>query len=114
MKTSCAGCRPRRCRDCGAAGSSTSFMRCCCRVGRYSISSGSRTGALPWGVHGMFNVEAPVSTTRVGRRAYTVTRIDNVLHDPEAVTALALGQTYHQDPGNFYPGIRAVVPKFFG
>jgi len=62
----------------------------------------------------MFNVEAPVSTTRVGRRAYTVTRIDNVLHDPEAVTALALGQTYHQDPGNFYPGIRAVVPKFFG
>jgi hypothetical protein len=61
----------------------------------------------------MFNDEATVSTTRVGRTAYAVTRIDNVLLDPQAITALALGQTYHQDPGNFYPGMRAVVPESF-
>jgi len=62
----------------------------------------------------MFNVEAPVSTTRVGSRAYAVIRIDNALLNPSLIAAQGFAQTYSQDPGNFYPGIRSAVPDSFG
>lgn len=60
-----------------------------------------------------FNDHCSVVITHVGRREIPVTRIDNVLRNPEEVAALGFDQSYSGDPDNFYPGMRAPVPESF-
>ncbi len=60
-----------------------------------------------------FNNDAEVKLVHVGRRGIRVSRIDNVLHDPEGVAALGFAQSYSKDPSNLYPGMRAPIPKSF-
>ena len=60
-----------------------------------------------------FNDNAQVKLARIGRRAIAVSMIDNVLHDPEGVAALGFAQSYAQDRGNLYPGVRAAMPESF-
>jgi len=61
----------------------------------------------------VFNPSAKVTHTPVGRGRSAVTRIDQVLLDPERIAAMGLAQSYAQDPSNFYPGIRAAAPESF-
>jgi hypothetical protein len=56
-----------------------------------------------------FNDDAEVTVLHIGRCGIAVTRIDNVLHDPHAVAALGFEQSYVEDRGNLYPGLRAPV-----
>lgn len=60
-----------------------------------------------------FNHNAEVELVRIGRRGIEVSVIDNVLHDPEDAAALGFAQSYTQDPGNLYPGVRAAMPENF-
>jgi hypothetical protein len=60
-----------------------------------------------------FNADAEVKLAHIGRRGFAVCRIDNVLHDPDAVAALAFAQSYAEDRSNLYPGMRAPVPGSF-
>ena len=56
-----------------------------------------------------FNDDAQVTLLHIGRRGIAVTRIDNVLHDPQGIAALGFEQSYTEDRGNFYPGLRAPI-----
>ena len=60
-----------------------------------------------------FNHNAEVKLVRIGRRGIKVSVIDNVLHDPEGVAALGFAQSYAEDHGNLYPGLRAAMPDSF-
>lgn len=60
-----------------------------------------------------FNDRAEAKLTRIGRRGIAVARIDNVLRDPESVAALGFAQSYAEDRGNLYPGLRAAMPESF-
>jgi hypothetical protein len=60
-----------------------------------------------------FNSHAVVKQARIGRGGITVTSIGEVLEDPEGVAALGFAQSYAEDRGNFYPGVRAPVPREF-
>jgi hypothetical protein len=60
-----------------------------------------------------FNHNADVELVRIGRRGIKVSVIDNVLRDPEGVAALGLAQSYVEDRGNLYPGLRAAMPESF-
>lgn len=60
-----------------------------------------------------FNDNAQVTLTHVGRRAIAVSRIENVLRDPEGVAALGFAQSYAEDRSNLYPGMRAAMPQSF-
>jgi hypothetical protein len=60
-----------------------------------------------------FNDNAAVELVRIGRSGIKVSAIDDVLCDPEGVAAVGLAQSYSQDPGNLYPGVRAAVPENF-
>jgi hypothetical protein len=60
-----------------------------------------------------FNDNAEVELVRVGRRGIKVSVIDNVLRDPEGVAALGFVQSYAEDRGNLYPGMRAAMPEGF-
>jgi hypothetical protein len=60
-----------------------------------------------------FNSDAQVKLAHIGRRGIAVTMIDNVLEDPEGVAALGFAQSYAEDPGNLYPGVRAAMPESF-
>lgn len=60
-----------------------------------------------------FNHRAEAKLTRIGRREIAVTRIDNVLCDPQSVAALGFAQPYAEDRGNLYPGLRAAMPESF-
>lgn len=60
-----------------------------------------------------FNDDAEVKLLHIGRRGIAVTRIDNVLHDPQGVAALGFEQSYVEDRGNLYPGLRAPIPASF-
>jgi len=60
-----------------------------------------------------FNDNAAVTLARIGRRGIAVIMIDNVLHDPQSVAALGFAQSYAQDHGNLYPGVRAPMPESF-
>jgi Family of unknown function (DUF6445) len=57
-----------------------------------------------------FNDDAEVKLLHIGRRGIAVTRIDNVLHDPQGVAALGFEQSYVEDRSNLYPGLRATIP----
>jgi hypothetical protein len=72
------------------------------------MSDGSHDAALF-----AFNDNAQVKLARIGRSAIAVSMIDNVLHDPEGVAALGFAQSYAQDRGNLYPGLRAPMPEGF-
>jgi hypothetical protein len=50
-----------------------------------------------------FNDDAEVKLLHIGRRGIAVTRIDNVLHDPQGVAALGFEQPYVEDPATFTP-----------
>lgn len=67
------------------------------------------TGAQPF----LFNPNAEVTQTPIGRGQVGVTRIDDVLQDPEAIAAAGCAQSYAKDPNNFYPGLRAPMPEDF-
>jgi hypothetical protein len=60
-----------------------------------------------------FNVDAEVRLARIGRRGIPVTRVDNVLCQPEGVAALGFAQAYAEDSSNLYPGLRAPLPAGF-
>jgi hypothetical protein len=60
-----------------------------------------------------FNDDAAVHVKHIGQRGITVTRIDNVLSNPEEVAALGFAQSLAVDRANFYPGMRAPVPEAF-
>src|ERR1700709_1150452 len=60
-----------------------------------------------------FNRDAEVRLAQIGRRGIPVTRIDNVLCQPEDVAALGFAQAYAEDGSNLYPGSRAPVPGGF-
>jgi hypothetical protein len=60
-----------------------------------------------------FNDNAEVRLAQIGRRAIPVTMIDNVLREPQGVAALGLAQSYAEDSGNLYPGMRAPMPESF-
>ncbi|MBV8806216.1 MAG: hypothetical protein JO042_14255 [Sinobacteraceae bacterium] len=60
-----------------------------------------------------FNSDAQVKLAHIGRGGIAVTMIDNVLEDPEGVAALGFAQSYAEDPGNLYPGVRAAMPESF-
>lgn len=60
-----------------------------------------------------FNYNAEVDLVRIGRGAIKVSVIDNVLRDPEGLAALGFAQSYAEDRGNLYPGLRAKVPEAF-
>jgi Family of unknown function (DUF6445) len=72
------------------------------------MSEGSQDAALF-----AFNDAAQVRLAHIGRRGIAVTLIDDVLHDPEGVAALGLGQSYAEDRSNLYPGLRAPMPASF-
>jgi hypothetical protein len=60
-----------------------------------------------------FNHNAEVELVRVGRRGIKVSVIDNVLQDPNGVAALGFAQSYAEDRGNLYPGVRVAMPERF-
>jgi len=60
-----------------------------------------------------FNHDADVELMCVGRSGIKLSVINNVLHDPHGLAALGLAQTYAEDRGNLYPGVRATVPEAF-
>lgn len=60
-----------------------------------------------------FNDRAEAKLLRIGRRGIAVVRIDNVLRDPQSVAALGFAQSYGEDRGNLYPGLRAAMPESF-
>jgi hypothetical protein len=60
-----------------------------------------------------FNKNADVEPVRIGRCGINVCVIDNVLQEPERVAALGFAQSYADDPGNLYPGVRAAMPGSF-
>lgn len=60
-----------------------------------------------------FNPDAEVELVRIGRCGIKVSVIDNVLRDPHGVAALGFAQSYAEDRGNLYPGVRAAVPEGF-
>lgn len=60
-----------------------------------------------------FNPDAAVEVMRIGRRGLKVSVIENVLHDPDGVAALGFAQSYAEDRGNLYPGLRAAMPESF-
>src|ERR1700722_4900971 len=57
-----------------------------------------------------FNDDAQATLLHIGRCGIAVTRIDNVLHDPQGIAALGFEQSYVEDRGNLYPGLRAPIP----
>lgn len=63
--------------------------------------------------HFAFNDNADVELLRVGRCGLKVSVIDNVLRDPEGVAVLGYAQSYAEDRGNLYPGLRAAMPESF-
>ena len=60
-----------------------------------------------------FNQDAHVKLMRIGRREIEVSLIDNVLRDPDGVAALGFAESYSEDRGNLYPGLRAAMPESF-
>lgn len=60
-----------------------------------------------------FNHNAEVELVPVGRGDIKICVIDNVLQDPEGVATLGFAQSYAEDPGNLYPGVRAAMPESF-
>ena len=60
-----------------------------------------------------FKESAAVKRIPIGRRGIAVTRIDNVLQDPHGVAALGFRQSYAEDRGNLYPGLRSPIPADF-
>ena len=72
------------------------------------MSEGSHTAALF-----AFNNDAEVKLAHIGRRGIAISRVDNVLHDPQGVAALGFAQSYAQDRSNLYPGVRAPMPESF-
>ena len=60
-----------------------------------------------------FNHNAQVELVRIGRCGIEVSVIENVLHDPTGVAALGFAQSYAEDRGNLYPGLRAAMPESF-
>jgi hypothetical protein len=56
-----------------------------------------------------FNDDAKVTLLHIGRRGIAVTRIDNVLHDPQGIATLGFEQSYAENRGNLYPGLRAPI-----
>jgi Family of unknown function (DUF6445) len=60
-----------------------------------------------------FNDHAVVRVVHIGRRATAVVLVDNVFRDPESVTAAGFAQTYAEERGNLYPGMRAALPESF-
>lgn len=60
-----------------------------------------------------FNPDAAVEVMRIGRRGLKVSVIENVLRDPDGVAALGFAQSYAEDRGNLYPGLRAAMPESF-
>lgn len=60
-----------------------------------------------------FNGHAAVRQAHIGRRATPLTLIDSVLCDPARIVALGFAQSYAQDHGNLYPGMRARMPESF-
>jgi hypothetical protein len=60
-----------------------------------------------------FNNDAPVQVAHIGRRGITIALIDNVLDDPQGVAALGFAQSYTEDRGNLYPGVRSAMPASF-
>jgi len=60
-----------------------------------------------------FNHTAEVELVRIGRRGIKVSVIDNVLLDPKGVAALGFAQSYAEDRGNLYPGLRVAMPESF-
>lgn len=60
-----------------------------------------------------FNENAEVTRVPIGRCGIVVTRIDNVLQNPHEVAALGFAQSYAEDPGNLYPGLRSPIPADF-
>jgi len=72
------------------------------------MSEGSHAAALF-----AFNNNAEVKLTHIGRCRIAVSRVDNVLLDPEGVAALGFAQSYAQDRSNLYPGVRAPMPESF-
>lgn len=60
-----------------------------------------------------FNHDAAVELVRIGRGGIKIGVIDRVLRDPEGVAALGFAQSYIEDRGNLYPGMRAAMPEDF-
>ena len=60
-----------------------------------------------------FNENAGVKRIPIGRRGIAVTRIENVLRDPRGVAELGFAQSYAEDRGNLYPGLRTPIPADF-
>lgn len=60
-----------------------------------------------------FNPDAAVEVMRIGRCGLKVSVIENVLRDPDGVAALGFAQSYAEDRGNLYPGLRAAMPESF-
>ena len=60
-----------------------------------------------------FNDRAEAKLTRIGRRGIAIARIDNALCDAEGVAAVGFAQTYTEDRGNLYPGMRAAMTESF-
>jgi hypothetical protein len=60
-----------------------------------------------------FNDNAQVTLAHIGRHRIAVTRVDDVLHDPDGVAALGFTQSYAPDRSNLYPGVRAPMPGSF-
>ena len=72
------------------------------------MSEGSQSAALF-----AFNNNAEVKLAHIGRCRIAMSRVDNVLHDPEGVAALGFAQSYSPDGSNLYPGVRAPMPESF-
>ena len=72
------------------------------------MSEGSQAAALF-----AFNDDAEVKLAHIGRCRIAISRIDDVLHDPEGVAALGFAQSYAPDGSNLYPGVRAPMPESF-
>jgi hypothetical protein len=60
-----------------------------------------------------FNDNAEVRLAQIGRRAISLTMIDNVLREPQGVAALGFAQSYAEDSSNLYPGLRTPMPERF-
>lgn len=61
----------------------------------------------------VFNENAKVTRTPIGRRGMVVSRVDNILQNPEGVAALGFSQSYACDRSNLYPGMRSPMPESF-
>lgn len=60
-----------------------------------------------------FNPHAEAELVLIGRGGIKVSVIDNVLRDPAGVAACGFAQSYAEDRGNLYPGLRAAMPESF-